>query len=376
MLLYEIINALDNIIKKEVYRKNNVDLPEMEKVKELDLLLSPFLSHSKSFLLFRDTFIREFYKKFLNVDNITVLGKNYLYYSLVIGLVNLYREQNPSLSHRLFSYFSDDDDNISSKDYNPVRPCRPPVDISKIKTMFIENIFKDVFYVFNFKPISNSQLSTLNDVNYKTYLEKEYPVMNDYLNEIETVKPIDQQTFMVILHFIFITNILKVPNLGEFECITLMKSNGNGSTFVKEFGEEEEEEEEEEKEKEEKATTLDIDKIFKTQTRNNSKKEYTKNTVNPNSRYNNNTRQTIDIREYEDFGSTTSFQRKTENENRDSDKHRHSHGAGRNETITKRNDVNQSYGLLVPNTSRKRSLHPRDTPVSYKIPHIIPDERR
>ena len=228
------INALINMINGKKYSEDYTR--KTNNIKEINLLLAPFFVDDNNVKNFRDKFIIEFYKKFLENSSIS-LCNNYLYYSLIIGLVNAYSYQDVKLAVEM---------KTPSREHfwNEHRNVMPfPPSATHIRQMFITYINEKIFYMFNFDSFSNRYLLDLNNIDHETYMKREYPEIYKLMIDINNAD-MRKAIFPIILHFIYITNILDISKFKNFECMKVIKHI-------------------EEKEEEEK--TIDINALFNKQ---------------------------------------------------------------------------------------------------------------
>ena len=222
---YEAINALINMINDKKYSEDYTK--KKHDIKEIHLLLAPFFVVDNNVKSFRDMCIIEFYKKFLNDSSINSYN-NYLYYSLIIGLVNAYRYQDVELAVKMITPSKE---NFTNEHRN-VMPFPPPM--LNIREMFITHINEKTFYIFDFDSFSNSYLVDLNNIDYEKYMESQYPKIFRIMRNIYNPE-MKKSVFPIILHFIYITKILDISQFKKFECLKVIEN-------IKERKEKEEEE--------------------------------------------------------------------------------------------------------------------------------------
>ena len=217
--LIDVITTLEKFKENKIYNENYV--PNFEQMSAIDILLLPFIHYFREYSQFRDRFIKEFYKKYLNKNNLTYISNN-LYNNVIIGLINLFNE-NDELPRDFYNYdFKDNDSRL-------IRVHK--IDkYENIKLLFIKNISNEnVFYTlkFHIKNKNKFRIQDLGEINYNDFLQNSYPEMYQYLNNIYTEydPEKDKMFYYITLHFVLVNILLEDYNMQLVDYITYDNNN-------------------------------------------------------------------------------------------------------------------------------------------------------
>lgn len=214
-----ILVAIDNIKRHTVY--SDAYRPNFTKLNIIDILMVPFVNYPASIKFFRDKFIQEFYKAYLDRENIEYISNN-LYYCLIIGLIN-------TMESKLIPkglYFND-----TTSISKPILIHKHKYD-TEIKQTFIDNITNDdVLYSlnFHFNGKTRMELTNIKHLDYKDYLNKFYPTMNEYQKNLtrEYDPGVDRAFFIITLHFCVLNMLLAENTLELSDHISLYNVEEN-----------------------------------------------------------------------------------------------------------------------------------------------------
>ena len=217
--LIDVITTLEKFKENKIYNENYI--PNFEKMSAIDVLLLPFIHYFREYNHFRDRFINEFYKKYLNRNNFTYISNN-LYNNILIGLINLFDEKD------LPRDFYDDD--CKDNDSRLIRVHKIDKYNINLQQLFIKNIGNEnIFYnlKFHIKNKNKFRLQDLGEIDYINFLQNSYPQMYQYLNDIYTdFNPEkDKMLYYITLHFVLVNTLLEDHNMQLVDYITCYKDD-------------------------------------------------------------------------------------------------------------------------------------------------------